>query len=1095
MSQQSSERLPIQDSAGSIDSKRFWAQRTEALGRPLRLYGVPISAEPTADPHWRMLELSRDESAAIRARCDEWQISLHLFWLAAVSGYLARVGEAETLGIHDASSRWLLDAATAETQTNFSPVCISLEASDTFASLMTKLSADLEDVARHSRWPDVSHERTRSDISFTYSTIERANESDGLAAIADGPAAGRQAPDSFGVALDILDAGDSWGFQIRLALASDALGEAVADAALEHFANLLKAFVANPDRKIRQLSMLSSEEQMHLCNRLDTREAHSDSAPSFLEQFDNWVARTPGQAAVTDGHRSLDYAALNLEAERLARELLASGIEVGDRIVVCLNRSVDLVIAMLAAFRIGAVYVPLDPANPQRRLHAIIDSTRPQLIVAHAATIGRLPAGEIAALIIDEGRAKETSSTEPLNVDVSSARLSNIIYTSGSTGTPKGVAVMHSGLGNHLESMREILDFDATDRLLAVTTAAFDAAMLEMCLPLWCGGCLEIVDDVARRDPAAMMERLHRGDITAMFATPATWQMLIDRGWQGGGDLKVIAGGEALSRELADALLARSTGVWNIYGPTETTICSTVEHVPADGAAVSIGEPIRRTVLRILNDEHQLVPQGVPGELFIGGAGVADGYFGQPELTNARFIDDPFEPGSRLYRTGDIVRLDHHGKLQYLGRADSQMKLRGYRIEAGEIEAALREHEDVNDAVVMMRGEQLADHHLEAYVVAHEHLDVSALLDHLRARVPRYMVPARVISVPHFPLSTNGKVDRQALIKGHSTLLSDNVDLPRTDLESRVAQIWRDHLERDVDRNASFFDQGGNSLMAVKLLSEIEDSFGVAITFGAFYDDPSIAGLARSIEEGGETRLLTSPVRLNGNKDTEPALFCISGVHLYQELGKALEDAMPVYGVYVHEDQELLANLNRGRMVTLQDTAAIATQYMETIREHQTEGPYRLAGFSYGGIIAYELARQLEAAGQAVECLVLLDTPLNRAVEREKGPVSLAKHALRVTWDKLSFHITRSLTSDQLRLIAADHYESVIQTYSGRVLLCSAIDESAVRQERSNSLGWDKYVPNLSVQACPGDHFGMITGDNAEILASTIDGFVEQRDV
>ena len=877
--------------------------------------------------------------------------------------------------------------------------------------------------------------------------------------------------------------------EVRLSFNAGTFTPELADFAKHHFTQLLYAAILTPDAKLEAIPIIGKDEHANITHATTGPIKQLPASSSVSERFADHVANAPDAEAVYDGEAHLTYKELAIRVEILATRLVGAGVSQGDRVLVCVGRHNDLLVSMLAVLHSGATYVPLDAKNPAKRIDAIAQSAGAKAIVLDPSTEGVIRDDSVPRLFV---RREAESTDEKLEFSgwQPRAALSNLIYTSGSTGEPKGVAVKHSGLLNNLESMREIIGFSGRDRMLAVTTAAFDASVFELCLPIWCGGALRIVGDEARLDPAALIDIIEQEPGAFMFATPATWQMLIDHGWGGGQNLKAVCGGEAMSRQLADALLARAGTVWNIYGPTETTICSTVEPISPGSDPVSIGSPINNTRLYVLNTAMELVPTGVPGELHIGGAGVSNGYFGNDRLTQERFVSAPWNASEIVYRTGDIVSLRHDGKLAYVGRADHQIKLRGYRIEPGEIEAAIREYEGVNGAVVLMRGEDISHHYLEAYAATSEHLDLPDLLDHVRTRVPPYMVPASITCMPEFPLTANGKIDRQRLVEDHASLQAEVIDLPRSDLEVRVAQVWRRSFSRDVDRNANFFEQGGNSLMAVKFLEEIEDRIGCAVSFGAFYQAPTIAGLARTIEAGASTRAWTAPVRLNANTEAETPLYCISGVHLYQELGKALENVLPVYGVYVDEDHDMLTSLHRGKPVTLHDTATIAQRYLRAIQEHQSHGPYRLAGFSYGGTIAYELARQIESCGEQVEFLMLLDSPLIRAVERAKGRFSLAKHALRMAWYKFSFQVTGQLTSDQIRMLAADQYETSIGPYAGRVLLCSATEESIKRKERTASLGWENFSADLTVAACPGDHLGMISGANAAFLGQKIERFI-----
>jgi acyl carrier protein len=534
--------------------------------------------------------------------------------------------------------------------------------------------------------------------------------------------------------------------------------------------------------------------------------------------------------------------------------------------------------------------------------------------------------------------------------------------------------------------------------------------------------------DRRRSHPSGLIARINNASVSVMFGTPATWQMLIARGWLGDPTLKIVCGGETLSRDLADKLLKCGDEVWNIYGPTETTICSTVEQVHPGTETVSIGSPIDRTTLQIMNSNMQLVPQGVPGELYIGGAGLAQGYYRQPELTAKSFIADPLDAGQMLYRTGDLVRQREDGSLAYVGRTDHQIKLRGYRIESGEIEAVLRDHPNITDAVLVMKGKAVADRYLEAYVVLQADVDSQAIVTHLRSRLPAYMVPRRVIPMGKFPITPNGKVDRMALANRSSEGELGSIDLPSSDLEIKIALIWRATLDREMDRNANFFEHGGNSLLAVELLSRLEDQLGITVPFGPFYNNPTIAALALCISDEHRDLTTDGAVPLNSPDQKVPTLFCIDGVHLYQALARALDEGVPVCGIYLSDAQELLADIARGKPTqAIARPETLAKRYLNVIRTEQPNGPYRIAGFSYGGIVAYEIAQQLIAHGEQVEALVLLDAPLGRSIAKSRGMLAHIQHSLRITWLKRFATYDNEEAPDRMRKLEADHYEQRVK--------------------------------------------------------------------
>ena len=427
-----------------------------------------------------------------------------------------------------------------------------------------------------------------------------------------------------------------------------------------------------------------------------------------------------------------------------------------------------------------------------------------------------------------------------------------MIYTSGSTGKPKGVEIGHGSLVNFLESMQREPGMTERDRLLAVTTLSFDIAGLELYLPLVVGAEVAIAPRPAAGDGAALARLWKESGATMMQATPVTWRLLLESGWESAAGMKILCGGEALPRELANRLVAGGGEVWNLYGPTETTIWSTVERVEAGEGGVGIGKPVANTQVYVLDERREPVPVGVTGELYIGGEGLARGYLGRPELTRERFVANPFREGERMYRTGDLARWRAGGRLEYLGRADQQVKLRGHRIELGEIEACLEEMREVRQAVVVVRNNAAGLQRLVAYVVPEKGraLDPKAARQALQAQLPEYMIPSAFVSLDKLPLTPNNKIDRKALPEpdGAGSVTAPYVP-PRTEAEQIVAQIWQDLLQNPrVGIHDNFFDLGGHSLLIVQVQNRLRRRFGCEVSLVSLFQHPNVALLAHLIE-------------------------------------------------------------------------------------------------------------------------------------------------------------------------------------------------------------------------------------------------------
>jgi amino acid adenylation domain-containing protein len=601
------------------------------------------------------------------------------------------------------------------------------------------------------------------------------------------------------------------------------------------FEVLLAGIARDPRQTIGTLPLLTaSERERLLFVRNDTAVTWEDAA-TLPELFARCAQARPATVALSFEGATLSYGELLAQANRLARCLRALGVGPGVLVGLCLEREPRLMVALLGVLASGGAYVPLDPGFPTERLaYMLEDSGATVLLTAGDAAAGvQLPAG-LRVLDLDEQAATlATLDDRPLDGGATPDDPAYVIYTSGSTGRPKGVAIPHLALSNFLRSMQRVPGLRAEDVVMAITTISFDIAGLELYLPLVVGARIELVSRETAADGLALAENLSRSGATVLQATPATWRLLLEADWQPARALRAFCGGEPLPRELADQLLARVSELWNLYGPTETTVWSTLDRVLPAPAPVSIGRPIANTQVYVLSAQGEPVPEGIPGELWIGGDGVALGYHRRPELSAERFLPDRFgaRPRGRLYRTGDLARWDGEGRLHHLGRLDHQVKVRGFRIELGEIEAELAAHPSVKQALVMARDAGGGDLRLVAYLVFQHGRDltVSDVRRHLRQRLPDYMIPAIVVAVSSLPLTPNGKIDRAALPDpfAHAQRVARVHVAPAPGLEEEMARIWREVLKVDaVGAEDNFFELGGHSLLSFKVVAAVERNTG-----------------------------------------------------------------------------------------------------------------------------------------------------------------------------------------------------------------------------------------------------------------------------
>jgi amino acid adenylation domain-containing protein len=612
---------------------------------------------------------------------------------------------------------------------------------------------------------------------------------------------------------------------------------------IDDYQAILHQIVASPLRRISDFALGRGEPEPILGPELSVR-------PDVLASLSRVAGARPDAIAVTDAEGDLCYRALVQQIERLAGILAAEGIGRGARVGICLPRTRDLPIAMLATLQTAATYIPLDPSYPRQRLAAIIADARPTVVIADPRTAESLPSDTPLLFIASSDVTPEAIALPPAEA----GDLAYIIHTSGSTGRPVGVEIERGALANFLAAMQAELRLSPDDALLAVTPYSFDIAALELLLPLTIGARVLIADEGCPRDGGLLSARLERGDVTVMQATPATWQMLVDVGWKGSNRLTALCGGEPLPATLAAKILPRVASLWNLYGPTETTIWSTAGRIEDADGGTSIGRPIANTSCLVVDEMLRPVGPGVAGELLVGGAGLARGYHNDPARTAERFIPDPLDPqGQRkVFRTGDFVRAGPHGTLRFLGRRDQQVKVRGFRIELGEIEATLCSHPAVRNAAVIDIGDTLDSRRLAAFVETDRSIQAEELAAYVRERLPYYMVPDPIRTITAIPRLPNGKIDRLRLAAEarRPTARAPEAERPRTAVEAQIAAILEELLGHDrIGLDDNFFSLGGTSLLGMRYLARVNDVCNVRLGAAAVLRAPTVAAMAQLVAE------------------------------------------------------------------------------------------------------------------------------------------------------------------------------------------------------------------------------------------------------
>lgn len=746
-----------------------------------------------------------------------------------------------------------------------------------------------------------------------------------------------------------------------------------------HYERLLEAIASEPSSPIEKLPLLSEDQQRQILVDWNATAADYPRDKTVHQLFEQQVRQTPDAIAVVAGANRFTYRHVNHRANQLARHLRGMGIGPEQFVGIYLERSEQMVIAALGILKAGATYVPLDPMFPVDRLTMMADDAKLSAVVTQESLSSQSIAPDAATICIDRDWAtiEHLDATDP-DESIDTQRLAYVIYTSGSTGKPKGVQIPHRALTNFLCAMQNAPGIKCTDVLASVTTLSFDIAALEIYLPLVCGASVVIVSVDETIDGRKLSRRLENEAITIMQATPATWRLLIDSEWSGKQDLKILCGGEAMPRDLADSLLTRCQSLWNMYGPTETTIWSTICEI-RPGDEITIGRPIANTQVYILDDKQLPVPPGVIGRLYIGGDGLARGYLKRPELTAEKFVCHPFltDGNQLIYDTGDQARYRADGRIEFLGRRDHQVKIRGFRIELDEIEHALSQQSNIDQAVVVARndvgGVTSTEQSLVAYLIASGELpSATELRKSLGKTLPDYMIPSAFVTLDRFPLTPNQKVDRKALPTPEidRQQLSADFRAPRDQVELQVANVWKKNLNvRDLGLDDNFFDAGGHSLAAARMIVDMEKLYGERLPLATLLHAPTIrqfAGVIKNKDWKPAWRSLV-PIKEGGSK---PPFFFIhaafGNILLYRDLAKHLGPDQPVYGLQAK-------GLNGDEPVHT-TVEAMAKDYVEEIRKIQPTGPYHIGGYCLGGTIAYEVAQQLVDIDEEVGVLALFDT-------------------------------------------------------------------------------------------------------------------------
>ena len=655
----------------------------------------------------------------------------------------------------------------------------------------------------------------------------------------------------FDLSLGLTATGDSWIGQFSYN--TDLFESGTIERLSRHFLTLLEGFMNEPDRPVSKQPILTNSEMSQLLDDWNNSALDYPEDLCIHDLFEKQVQSGPDRVALEFEGQELKYSELGERVDELARHLKTLGVGEDKAVGICLERSMEMVIGLLAILKAGGAYVPLDPHFPASRLSFIMEDSGIQLLVTQRTLENLSQSFTGPRFIIDDWHS-DGLRVEPLEA-ISPRSAAYIIYTSGSTGQPKGTVIEHQSAVNMICSVSQTLGIQAEDVFLAVSTISFDISVFEIFASLAVGARLVIMPDSIRADGFELANLIESCKATIAHGTPSMWKLLLYAGWKGKSDLKALAGGETLTSDLAAKLLPKCRELWNLYGPTETTVYSLAQRI-INADTIPIGSPIGNTQVYIVDPKNQLVPAGVPGELLIGGRGLAREYLKRPELTAERFIRNPFsgDPKSRVYRTGDLCRWRIDGTIDYLGRFDNQVKIRGFRIELAEIEASLGNHTQIRECVTKVEKDPAGEDAIFAYYVPtnmNRPPHITDLQGYLRSRLPDYMVPASFVLLENLPLTPNGKIDRKALseLKGVSLpVTSELVKESMTDIEKVLKEIWEEVTGRaSIGLNDNFFELGGHSLLAVQVVSRIKAVLTGSFSIRQLFENPTIAELARQI--------------------------------------------------------------------------------------------------------------------------------------------------------------------------------------------------------------------------------------------------------
>ena len=888
------------------------------------------------------------------------------------------------------------------------------------------------------------------------------------------------------------------------------------------FEKILQKIVEDPSKTLEQITFRNFATDYGTINA--TKKDYPKS--TLHELFAKQVKLFPNSIAIEFNDQKITYDALGKDVNQMANYLCTQGLTSGQIVAVSIERSPELITVIFAILQCGASYVPIDTSYPDNRVNLMIEDSNAAFYVGLEYK-KNFTNNVISLIVADIIVAMASFPVEPISLKVPTAAVAYIIYTSGSTGKPKGVQVAHYNVINLIYSMAESPGITNKDKVFALTSISFDPMVLEVYLPLLFGACIVIADDNTRNNGQLLLQKALNDKITFMLGTPSLWQMLLDSDWNTPLNIKAITGGEPLPRPLAQKLLTLCSELWNQYGPTETTVCSLLTKITINDNVISIGKPIANTKIYLLDENRNLVNRGEIGEIAIAGDGVSLGYLNRFELTNKHFVTNEFEGTSdrKMYLTGDLGKILPNGNIQCFGRVDQQVKIRGYRIELGEIEQSLLSIEGIKSAIVVAKDDVLVAFIVLDCKLINDIDQIQLVRNHLATQLPNYLIPNIFHILENMPTTINDKIDRKALLDyKFNSENEEKYTAPRTEEESIIASIWKESLQIEyIDIYNNFFEMGGHSIKAVKVIIELEKITGKRFPLSALFEYSTVekfAKLLRNDQEIASECLV--PLKPTGNKTP---LFIIHGAGLnvlnFVNLSNQFDEEQPVYGI-----QGTAKKYDKW----YESIEAMAAHYIDAIVKINPTGPYALAGFSFGGVVAFEMTRQLRQQGKKVILTGLLDSYLDSSYYYESFSQKKIIRYLDLTYKRLDFlkemllswkafkmrinskkeylvkkHFKYKNTMTDQEALALEQFieaDSMVKTIVDRyhlkpqdieVDLFRSKDDLHYKLDPTH-LGWkNAALKGVNIHNIPGNHLDILAPPNDKILAKMIQDILDKR--